>query len=82
MAIERFVWTAHAEDRRVERRLDHAAVERAIRDGHRTRQINNGRADWLVRGALAEDRRFTVVYDHPHGADRAAVCIVSVWPSS
>jgi hypothetical protein len=80
MAIERFIWTTHAEDRRIERLLDRAELEQAIRDGHADRQINHGRADWLIDGPLADGRHFVVVYDHPHGADHAAVRIVSVWP--
>jgi uncharacterized protein DUF4258 len=78
--IERFVWTVHAEDRRIERQLDRFELERAIRDGHANRQINRGRADWLIAGVLADGRPFAVVYDHPHGADHAAARIVSVWP--
>ena len=79
MAIERFIWTIHAEKRRTERLLDRAELERAIRDGHANRQINRGRADWLIDGLLADGRRIEVVYDHPHRADHAAVRIVSVW---
>jgi hypothetical protein len=79
MAIERFIWTTHAEKRRTERLLDRAELERAIRDGHANRHINRGRADWLIDGLLADGRRFEIVYDHPHGADHAAVRIVSVW---
>ena len=80
MAIERFIWTTHAEDRRIERLFDRSALERAIRDGHACRQINAGSADWRIDGRLASGRRFVVVYDHPHGADHTAVRIVSVWP--
>jgi hypothetical protein len=80
MAIERFIWTTHAEDRRAERLLDRFELEQAIRDGHAGRQINRGRADWLIDGLLADGRHFVVVYDHPHGTDHAAVRIVSVWP--
>jgi hypothetical protein len=75
-----FIWTIHAEDRRTERLLDRSELERAIRDGHPERQINRGRADWLIDGLLGDGRRFAVVYDHPHGIDHAAVRIVSVWP--
>jgi hypothetical protein len=80
MPIERFIWTTHAEDRRIERLLDRAELEQAIRDGRADRQINRGRAAWLIDGLLADGRHFVVVYDHPHGADHAAVRIVSVWP--
>jgi hypothetical protein len=31
MAIERFIWTTHAEDRRIERLFDRSALERAGR---------------------------------------------------
>ena len=79
MAIERFIWTHHAEGKCLRRLLDRAAVERVIRDGHSDRQINHGEAEWLIYGLLADGRRFEVVYDHPHGADNAAVRIVSVW---
>lgn len=79
MAIERFIWTAHAEDRRNRRLLDRLELERAVRRGHADREINPGRAKWLIRGLLADGRRFEVVYDHPHGNDLYAVRIVSVW---
>jgi hypothetical protein len=34
MAIERFIWTTHAEDKRAKRLLDRSELERSIRDGH------------------------------------------------
>jgi Domain of unknown function (DUF4258) len=79
VTIERFIWTTHAERRRTERLLDRSEMERAIRDGHADRQINPGRADWLVHGLTVDGRRFETVYDHPHGNDHSAVRIVSVW---
>jgi hypothetical protein len=79
MAIERFIWTTHAEDKCARRLLDRATVERTIRDAHIERQLNRGDADWRIDGLLADGRRFVVVYDHPHGADQATVRIVSVW---
>jgi len=79
MPIERFIWSTHAEDKLLRRLLDRSAVERAIRDGHDDRQINRGEADWRTDGLLADGRHFVVVYDHPYGADHAAVRIVSVW---
>jgi hypothetical protein len=79
MPIERFIWTTHAEDKRTKRLLDRSTLERAVRDGHSERAINRGEADWRVDGLSADGRRFAVVYDHPHGTDRAAVRVVSVW---
>ncbi len=79
MAIERFIWTRHAEIRRTRRLLDSAELERAIRDGHAERQINRGDADWRIDGLLVDGRHFVIAYDHPHGSDHAAVRIVSVW---
>jgi hypothetical protein len=82
MAIERFIWTTHAEDRRIERLFGRSELERAIRDGHAERQrikIPPTHADWLINGLLGDGRRFAVVYDHPHGIDHAAARIVSVW---
>lgn len=79
MAIERFIWTRHAERKRARRLIDRGTVERAIRDGHGNRAINRGQADWLVRGSLPDGRSFEVVYDHPASRDPAAVVIVSVW---
>ena len=80
MSIERFIWTTHAEERRIERGFDRVVVERALCTGHATRQINRGRADWHVKGQEPNGRQFVVVYDHPHGTDREAARIVSVWP--
>lgn len=79
MAIERFVWTEHAQMRLVQRRLNVADVERAIAERHANRQENDGRAEWLVGGVTADGTVFEAVYDHPHGGDDAAVRIVSVW---
>lgn len=79
MAIERFVWTDHAEFRRAQRHLDRSAVERVITDGHAGRQANDGRAEWLISGNTADGVPFEAIYDHPHGDDQGAVRIVSVW---
>ena len=43
------------------------------------KQVNRSRADWLIEGLLPDGRHFVVAYDHPHGLDRTAVRIVSVW---
>ena len=79
MEIEHFVWTEHAEMRLGGRRLEAFEVEQAIRDGHDGRQVNDGRAEWLVRGKTADGTTFEAIYDHPHGDDETAVRIVSVW---
>lgn len=79
MGIECFIWTEHAEMRLRERRLDASEIEEAIRDGHANRQVNDGRAEWLVSGATADGTPFEAIYDHPYGKDDAAVRIVSVW---
>ncbi len=34
--------------------IDRSTAERAIRDGHTDREINHGRADWLIRGLLVD----------------------------
>jgi hypothetical protein len=79
MAIERFIWTIHAERRRVERLLNRSELEWAVRRGHTEREINPGEAAWLIRGLLIDGRHFEIVYDHPHRSDHATVRIVSVW---
>jgi hypothetical protein len=79
MAIERFIWTHHAERRRIRRLLDRFELEHAIRNGHADRQINHGEAGWRIYGLLVDGRHFVIAYDHPHGSDHAAVRIVSVW---
>ena len=79
MKIERSVWTEHAEIRLGERRLDSSEVEEAIRNGHADRQVNDGRAEWLVASVTADGTSFEAIYDHPHGEDEGAVRIVSVW---
>lgn len=79
MEIERFVWTEHAEDRIRQRRLDGADVEQAIKDRHAEREVNDGRAEWLVSGVTPDGVAFEAIYDHPHGDDEAAVRIVSAW---
>ncbi len=79
MDIERFVWTEHAEARRGQRRLDCSDVERAIAEGHSEREVNDGRAEWLVSGETADGTAFGAIYDHPHLGDEGAARIVSVW---
>lgn len=79
MEIERFVWTEHAEDRLRQRRLDASDVEEAIKDRHAEREVNDGRAEWLVSGETADGTAFEAIYDHPHGDDETTVRIVSVW---
>jgi hypothetical protein len=79
MAIERFVWTEHAQMRLAGRHLEGAEIEQAIRELHAERQENDGRAQWLVGGVTADGTAFEAIYDHPHGNDDAAVRIVSVW---
>jgi hypothetical protein len=77
--IERFVWTEHAETRLRQRQLDAAEIEQAIKERHSEREVNDGRAEWLVSGQTADGTVFEAIYDHPHGDDEAAVRIVSVW---
>ena len=79
MDIERFVWTDHARMRVATRRLDASEVEQAIRKGHAQREVNDGRAEWLVSGVLSDGTAFEAIYDHPHDGDDDAVRIVSVW---
>lgn len=79
MPIAHYVWTAHARGRLRERRLDRCEIERAIRDGHDLREVNDGRAQWIVRGRTTEGVLFEVVYDHPHSANTDTVRIVSAW---
>jgi hypothetical protein len=79
MAIERFIWTKHALDKCAKRLLDRSVLESAVRGAHPERQINRGHADWRIDGLLPDGRHFAVVYDHPHGYDRSAVRIISVW---
>jgi len=79
VGIERFVWTEHAEDRLRQRRLDASDVEQAIVECHVEREVNDGRAEWLISGRTPEGVAFEAIYDHPHGDDENAVRIVSVW---
>jgi len=79
MTIEHFTWTAHAQLRLAQRHLDRLEVEQAIREGHDAREVNDGRAQWLVRSETAAGAVFEVIYDHPHGDDIETVRIVSVW---
>jgi hypothetical protein len=79
MAIEHFIWTVHAQLRLQQRRLDRQEIEGAIREGHDAREVNDGRAQWLVHGTTAAGAAFEVIYDHPHGDDIETARIVSVW---
>jgi hypothetical protein len=65
--------------RLAERGLSAADIEEAIRSGHAGREVNDGRAGWLVSGVLSDGTPFEAIYDHPHGDDETAVRIVSAW---
>ena len=80
MAIERFVWTDHAELRLGERGLTRPEVEDAIREGHPIREPNRGDADWRVYGVRSDDRKFAAVYDSPIRGDVRTARVVSAWP--
>jgi hypothetical protein len=77
--IGRINWTIHAEQRLRDRGLSRDEVEQAIRDGHQSRQVNKGEADWRVYGIRADGRRFVVIYDHPVSSDRSSARIVTLW---
>lgn len=79
MEIERFIWTEHAKDRIRQRRLDAVDVEQTIKDRHAEREVNDGRAERLVGGEIADGTAFEAIYDHPSGDDETAVRIVSIW---
>lgn len=79
MAIEHFVWTAHAALRLEQRSLSRSDVEHAIREAHGERQSNDGKADWLIAGTTALGVQFEAVYDHPVGGDETTALIVSAW---
>jgi hypothetical protein len=79
MHIERFIWTTHAEDRLDDRHLTRGEVERAIRDGRGDRQLNYGKADWLLAGITITGISFEAVYDHPAHGQPATARVVSVW---
>ena len=80
MAIQRFIWSHHAELRLGQRGLTRFEVEEAVREGHEIRERNRGDADWRVEGVRADGRRFVVIYDSPVRGDADAVCVVSAWP--
>jgi hypothetical protein len=79
LPIERFIWTTHAEDRLDDRHLTRSEVERAIRDGLSHRQLNYGKADWLLAGITITGISFEAVYDHPAQGQPATARVVSVW---
>lgn len=79
LAITRFIWTTHAENRRATRMLDRSIVEHQIQREHDERRINRGRADWRIDSLLPDGRRLAVVYDHPHREDHETARIVSLW---
>jgi hypothetical protein len=79
VAIERFDWTSHALLRLNQRQLTRFEVERAIRDEHDARLVNEGQADWLVEGITEAGVRFGAIYDHPVDRNETIVRVVSAW---
>jgi hypothetical protein len=63
-----------------ERNLHRNDVEQTIRNQHRERAINTGRAQWRVIKEITPECTLVVIYDHPHFGDPNAVRIVSAWP--
>jgi hypothetical protein len=80
VAIERFIWTDHAELRLGQRGLTRFEVEEAVREGHEIREPNHGDADWRVEGTRADGIRFAVIYDNPVRGEMNAACVISAWP--
>jgi hypothetical protein len=68
-------WTVHALERLPERGLTRTMVEQAVRDGHPTREKNEGEANWRVNAG-----GFSVLYDHPTDGDLDTIRIVTAWP--
>ena len=79
VAIEHFVWTAHAALQLSQRRLSRSEVEQAIRETHAERRPNDGRADWLIACTTTLGVHFEAVYDHPVAGDEATARVVSAW---
>jgi hypothetical protein len=79
VAIERFLWTAHALLRLDQRQLSRSDVEQAIRDNHGERLANDGQADWLIASTTALGAHFEAIYDHPVAGDQHTARIVSAW---
>jgi hypothetical protein len=79
VAIEHFLWTAHALLRLEQRRLSRSDVEEAIRDKHGERLANDGQADWLIASTTVLGVRFEAIYDHPVAGDEHVARIVSAW---
>jgi hypothetical protein len=79
VAIEHFLWTAHALLRLDQRRLPRSDVEQAIRDNHGERLANDGEADWLITSTTAIGVRFEAIYDHPIADDEHVARVVSAW---
>jgi hypothetical protein len=77
--IERFVWTDHAELRFGERGLTRPDIEQVVREGHSSREVNRGDANWRVYGTRSDGQQFAVIYDHPAMGDAAVARIVSIW---
>lgn len=50
-----------------------------VRQGHTSREVNRGDANWRVYGTRSDAQRFAVIYDHPALGDAALARIVSVW---
>jgi hypothetical protein len=79
VAIEQFLWTAHALLRLGQRRLSRSDVEQAIRDNHGERLANDCQADWLITSTTALGVRVEASYDHPVAGDEHVARIVSAW---
>lgn len=77
--IERIFWTDHALLRLRDRGLSMLEVEDVVREGHASRQVNRGDADWRVYGTGLDGSRFVVLYDHPALGESAFARVVSAW---
>ena len=77
--IQRILWTDHAQQRLRDRGLTAVEAEQVVREGHDSREVNKGDANWRVYGTRSDGSRFAVIYDHPVFGNRTVARIVSVW---
>jgi hypothetical protein len=68
------VFTLHAEQRALERRISLTEAADAVLGGHHRRVRNPGEADWLLRY-----RGMAIAYNWPDGEDTATGLVISLW---
>jgi hypothetical protein len=71
-------WTAHAEERRAERKVRKAQVDATIEAEHSFREENLGDGNWRLPLLDRDGRPCAVIYDNPVDGDAEVALVITI----